>query len=303
MPYQYRYHYNSKPIIPKRHSRRARALLVPAIVVLVAGIVVVSHYQSQVARMSALDAANHQAATRVPTQMQTQAASMINAIISRDSTDHIGVAIENVATGSVSTYGSTEPFEIASTEKVLSAITYLHLVEEGQLSLTQPIGSYTAAYQLQQMVNQSNNDSWYAINDALGGNSELQAYANSIGLQYQVDGNLMRPQDMAKLLTKLYSGQLLNSEHTSELLSYMQHTNDETMIPSVLPSGLTAYHKYGELDDSDSNGNSVLHDAAIITDSSSSYVIVIYTSGTSSEDARTTVVQRIARQALIVCGW
>ena len=274
-----------------------------AIVLLVAGIVVVSHYQSQLVKTSALDATNHQPAAHVPTQMQTQAASMINTIISRNHTDRIGVAIENVATGNVSTYGSTQPFEVASTEKVLSAITYLHLVEQGQLSLTQQIGSYTAAYQLQQMVNQSNNDSWYAINDALGGNSELQAYANSIGLQYQVDGNLMRPQDMATLLTKLYSGQLLNSEHTSELLSYMQGTNDETMIPSVLPSGLTVYHKYGELDNIDSNGDSVLHDAAIVTDNSSSYVIVIYTSGTSSEDARTTVMQQIARQALIVCGW
>jgi len=182
----------------------------------------------------------------------------------------------------------------------LSAVVYYHLVEKGVLSLDDTIGPYPASYQLQQMINQSDNDSWNAVNDALGGNDELQSYATSIGLQYNVDGNLMSAKDMAALLTKLYAGKLLNAEHTKQLLSYMQHTNDETLISSVLPSGLMIYHKYGELVDGKTN---VLHDAAIVTDGSDTYAIVIYTNGKTGAAVRTETVTQIAQAALTVCGW
>lgn len=232
-----------------------------------------------------------------------QAGLALRAIIAGDTSDTIGVAIEDIASGNVMTYGAATPFEVASTEKILSAVTYYHLVEKGVLSLDNQVGDYPASYQIQEMVNDSDNDSWDAINDALGGNNELQNYANSIGLQYGVDGNMMRPQDTATLLSKLYSGHLLNSEHTKQLLSYMQNTNDETLIPAVIPARLTVFHKYGELDDIDDAGDSVLHDAAVVTDGTTAYAIVIYTSGSSSETTRTGIIQQIARQTLIVCGW
>jgi beta-lactamase class A len=276
-----------------RHS--FRRLLIPVAAMLVLGIVITSRVEAQVA----VDAA---AAKKLQAKNEViqHASATIRSLIAADGDDTIGVAIENVKTGSITLYGQTSQFDAASTEKILSAITYYHLVEQGTLRLDDTVGPYPASYQLKQMINQSNNDSWDALNDAVGGNDALQAYAQSIGLHYNVDGNLMSAKDMATLLTKLYTGKLLNADDTKQLLSYMQYTNDETLIPSVLPSGLTIYHKYGELNDGTVN---VLHDAGIVTDGSATYAIVIYSDGDSDETSRTDTIKQIAQAALTVCGW
>lgn len=296
MPYQYRnprhYRYTPEPVV---HRRRSRKLLAFVGVAVVGAAIVLSYVGTQI-NQSKVSAKKVQAQS-VAAQ---QAGAKIRSLIAADGGDTVGVAIENVKTGEATTYGATSQFVAASTEKVLSAITYYHLVERGVLSLDDTVGPYPASYQLQQMVNQSNNDSWNAINEAVGGNDELQAYAKSIGLHYNVDGNLMTAADMATLLAKLYTGKLLNADHTKTLLSYMQHTNDETLISSVLPSGLTIYHKYGELVDGTTN---VLHDAAVVTDGLNTYAIVIYTDGKTGVAARTETVRQIARAALTVCGW
>lgn len=299
MPYQYRnprhYRYTPEPAPRRRRSRRPFMLVATAIV----GFVVLSYAGVQIVQSNAAAEASTKKlqARKAATQ---QASATIRSLIATDESDMIGVAIENMKTGAVTTFGSADQFEAASTEKVLSAITYYHLVEKGTLRLDDAVGPYPASYQLQQMINQSNNDSWNAINDALGGNDELQAYATSIGLQYKVDGNLMSTKDMAMLLTKLYTGKLLNADHTKTLLSYMQNTNDETLISSVLPSGLTIYHKYGELVEGKTN---VLHDAAIVTDGSNAYAIVIYSDGKTGETVRAQTIAQIARSAITVCGW
>ena len=299
--YKYNYHTASSPVIRPKRRIHFRSLFVFGCVAVVAGIIIWSHIEGTLI-ISTADAVARPA-THTPSLQSTRASAAIRAIIAADTTDTIGVAIEDISTSSVATYGAVTPFEVASTEKVLSAVTYYHLVEKGTLSLDSQVGNYPASYQIREMVNDSDNDSWNAINDALGGDRELQAYANLIGLHYNVDGNTMRPQDMATLLTKLYSGRLLNSDHTKQLLSYMQNTNDETLIPSIVPDNVTVFHKYGELDNIDAAGDSVLHDAAIVTDGTSPYAIVIYTSGQSSEANRTNIIQQIARQALTVCGW
>jgi len=299
MPYQYRnpqYYRNApEPVSRRRPLRKLTATFIVAAAV---GVIIVSHVEAQTAQTAVVEVSTKK--QQVQMAVVRQAGTTIRNIIAADTKDTIGVAIENVDTGATTLFGSPLQFEAASTEKVLSAITYYHLVEKGVLSLGAEAGIYPASYQLQQMINQSDNDSWSAINAAVGGNDGLQAYANSIGLQYNIDGNLMSAKDMAVLLTKLYTGVLLNADHTKTLLSYMQDTNDETLIPSVLPNALIIYHKYGELFDGTTN---VLHDAAIVTDGSTTYAIVIYSDGKTDEAARTETITRIAQAALTVCGW
>jgi len=300
MPYQYRnprhYRYTPEPTPRRRRSRRLSVLVAAVVVV---GTVALSYIAVQIIQSNAAAEASTKKLQARKATVQ-QASATIRSLIAADVSDTIGVAIENVKTYTVTTFGSTEQFDAASTEKVLSAVTYYHLVEKGILSLEDSIGPYPASYQLQQMINQSNNDSWNAINDAVGGNDELQSYATSIGLQYKVDGNLISTKDMATLLTKLYAGKLLNADHTKTLLSYMQNTNNETLLPSVLPRGLTIYHKYGELSDGAIN---VLHDAAIVTDGTNTYALVIYSDGKTGQTARTETITRIARSVIAVCGW
>ncbi|MGO4591628.1 serine hydrolase [Paenarthrobacter sp. 2TAF44] len=203
----------------------------------------------------------------------------------------IGVALMDVSAGAdgqeVHQYGVEEPFEAASTAKVLAAEAYYHLVETGGASLDEPLAAYPASFQLKAMIQQSDNDSWSLIMNAVG-HQELTAYANSLGVQYDPESNTLAPVDMARILAGLYSGNLLNAGDTTELLSTMQDTNDETLIPAAVPAGVTVFHKYGEL-------GGELHDAGVLDKDGRAYALVVYTKGEdlSSVPERTEVIHQV----------
>ena len=218
--------------------------------------------------------------------------STINSIIADSSDYQIGVALQDVSTGQHKSYGMDVPFEAASTGKLITAATYYHDVEAGQVSLSDIIGAYSAQYQLQQMINKSNNESWNLIAGELGIDA-LTTYASSIHVDYQGEGNTITPASMVSFLSQLYAGKLLNSDDTNQLLSYMQHTNDESLIPPAVPDDITVYHKYGLLDGE-------LHDVAILVKGDKAYTLAIYTKDTddSSDTDRTNIIQSITKAAV-----
>ncbi|MDQ0820840.1 beta-lactamase class A [Arthrobacter sp. V4I6] len=213
----------------------------------------------------------------------------INAIIDANSRYAVGVALIDVKDGVVHEYGDKTKFVAASTAKILAAAAYYHLVETGQASLATRMGSSTAAVQIRQMVQQSNNDSWALILRAVG-HQGLTAYAASLGISYDRTVNHLSPAETAKTLSLLYSGQLLNPENSRQLLSYMQQTNYETLIPAAVPAGIEVFHKYGLL-----SGN--LHDASILVQGDRAFVFVVYTLGQSGADmpARTRVIHQLTQ--------
>jgi beta-lactamase class A len=188
----------------------------------------------------------------------------------------VGVALAAVAGGQTRTYGEESAFVAASTAKVITAAAYYHLVETGEATLEQKLGAYSAAFQLEAMINTSNNDSWLLLMGAVGYPSLIQ-YAASIGITYDPQQNRLTPEELAHFLKQLYSGDLLNREHTEQLLSYMRNTNVEELIPAVSGPDITVYHKYGRLD-----GN--LHDAALLSFGETTYALVIYTESADSTD-------------------
>ena len=213
----------------------------------------------------------------------------INAIIDANSRYDVGVALIDVQDGVVHEYGDTTKFVAASTAKILAAASYYHLVETGRASLSTRMGTSTAAVQIRQMVQQSNNDSWALILRAVG-HQGLTGYAASLGISYDRTVNLLTPAETAKTLSLLYTGQLLNPENTAQLLSYMQKTNYETLIPAEVPAGIEVFHKYGLL-----SGN--LHDASILVQGDKAYVFVVYTLGKSGADmpARTAIIHQLTQ--------
>ena len=224
-------------------------------------------------------------------------AAEINGIIDANSQYQIGVVLIDLSDGAdqegavpestVQEYGVEAEFVAASTAKVLAAEAYYHLVETGQASLDDAVGAYSAEFQLQAMIQESNNDSWSLIMNAVG-HQELSDYAASIGVDYQPETNTLAPAAMARILAGLYSGGLLEAEHTAQLLSFMQDTNYETLIPAAVPADVEVFHKYGLL-----GGN--LHDAGILTRDGTSYALVIYTKGADLSDipARTAVFHEV----------
>jgi len=213
----------------------------------------------------------------------------IDAIIDDNSQYLVGVALMATDGGDLHQYGVEEPFQAASKAKILTAAAYYHLVEEGSASLDDPLGAFTSEFQIQAMVQDSNNDSWILVMDAVG-HPELSEYAASIDVTYDPEVNTLSTADMAHILAELFEGRLLDREHTQQLLSYMQDTNYENLIPAAVPDGVTVFHKYGLLDDE-------LHDAAILSMSSGSYVLVVFTKGTDLSDVpeRTVLIQDITK--------
>lgn len=215
----------------------------------------------------------------------------ISAIINEHAGLDISAAIIDINSNTKANYGIQDNFHGASTTKVLTAAAYLHDVEQAKRTLTENLGGGSAETHIRRMINRSDNTSWEILNRAVG-YARLDAYAHANGISsFKYYGNLMTASDQALLLSKLFQRQLLNEPHTKLLLSFMQTTNNEDMIPVVLPEGATLYHKYGQLDDR-------LHDSAIINYKNQPIVLVIYTKGTSDGNAytaRTQLVQEIAR--------
>jgi beta-lactamase class A len=109
-------------------------------------------------------------------------------------------------------------------------------------------------------------------------------------VSYDPETNALTPAEMATILAGVYSGTLLTEGHTAQLLSFMQDTNYETLIPAAVPEGITVFHKYGLLDDE-------LHDAAVLAQGNTAYALVIYTKGQGLSDVpeRTDVIHQLTQ--------
>ena len=197
--------------------------------------------------------------------------NQVNQAINNNSGLEIGVSIIDLTDNARYDYGLGDTEYIAaSTTKLLSAALFLHDVEAGRASLGQTLGDSTARYEMQKMIVISDDDAWVAFNNLLG-HPALLAYARSLGMSsYDPDNNTITSDDLALLLADLYRGKLLNSQHTTLLLSYMAKADYTQYIGGVIPNGVKFYHKVGFLDDR-------VMDAAIIDNGNHPYVLVIFT--------------------------
>jgi|GEM_PF-1257908 len=200
-----------------------------------------------------------------------QMKSAIQKIVNAHPELHLGVSYINLKDENRVDVNGADVFTAASTNKVFIACLLLSQVEIGKYSLSQPLDGATVGIHLQRMINQSNNDSWASLMKFIG--IQYQApYAQSLGItSYNFQNNTISPNDMALLLYDLYTGKLLTPSDTLLLLTYMQHTNMEDLIPPAVPDGVNVYHKYGNI-------TTYLHDAAIIDDGKNPFVLTIYSS-------------------------
>ncbi len=257
--------------------------------------------------------------------------SQLAALIDQHHNHTFGIVVAPVGKGSQVRINDDHVFTGASTTKLLTAAAVLARVDSGELQLDQvayEVASETEKSQgldryqqpktsptstpspsvkptpvtvqqaLQQMVNQSNNTAWEKLINLIGSKS-LRQYAIDVGMQdYEVTHNLVSPRDLALLLQKVYTGQLLSQSSTQLLLSYMQGTNEERMIPAAITDSGEVYHKYGWL-------GSVVHDVGVIDNFGNPIIVVLMSEGDTSYTERTQIVRQLAEmveQALLAGG-
>lgn len=215
----------------------------------------------------------------------------LNTIISAQPAK-VGIAVTDIKTGYSVTAGSTAPFQAASTGKLLTAVAYYSLVENKQATTAEQAGAWPASFQMKEMINISDNDSWHDL-EAIVTDSGLTNYTKSHNITYDVDDNTIAPAQMTKFLADLYNGGLIRIADRNQLFSYMQQTNMEQMLPAVTPASVTLYHKYGLL-------NGMLADVGITVHQGQAYAIAIYTQNSSDSDdlARIVTIRRIASTIL-----
>jgi beta-lactamase class A len=225
----------------------------------------------------------------------TSLASQINSVISTNSNIEFSITTVDLNSGLTEHYGDNASYDAASIGKLVTATTLLHEVQDGQVSLSQTMSDgNTVQYDLQQMIVISDDNTWATLNDFLT-HPVMQSYAdNVIGMTgYDADENTMKNTDVATLLQKLWNGQLLNTQYTKLLLSYMKIANYRGYMLPAIPASYTTYHKVGLDEDN-------VHDVAIIAKGGRNIVLAIFTNGNGTYDwtNRATIMQQIAKDIL-----
>lgn len=278
---------SSRPSKPARRlSRKLQYFL--AALILIAGLgLYIDHSHKAAAREAAL------AAELARQEKQKKFADDVRLLIAENERIDISVSAIDLKSGTVQNIGLKSPMIAASTGKLLTACLYLDRVEKGKQEMNAPVSWFSGRDGLWQLINRSNNIVWEELNDRFG-DASLTAYAKKIGMKnYDVEQNMLTTQDMATLLHKLYTNELLNRKNTDYLLSLMQKTNYEDFMSPAVPKNLKFYHKVGVLDDR-------VNDAAIISDSSNGVALVVFTNGNGiyNWDTRAEIIQEITRLAV-----
>src|SRR4030042_3320860 len=65
-------------------------------------------------------------------------------------------------------YNDTNPQHAASVSKVLTGVMLLDKVDKGEIKLSDPLGAYNVEFQLEKLINISNEPSWALVDEKLG---------------------------------------------------------------------------------------------------------------------------------------
>lgn len=293
----YTYHRGSKqsysakepsPRPSRKLKRRVTLVSLIALAILV-GLAVVTLWPTPKSHSSGAAQPAATSSKKPPPIDQSTLAAQVNQTI-KASPLEVGVSIIDLTNNRRYDYGLGDTEYIAaSTTKVLSASLYLHDVEAGRYTLSQPLGTSTAQDEMERMIVISDDTAWLDFNTLLG-HPALQAYARSLGMNsYDPTNNLITSDDLALLLADLYQGKLLNQQHTNLLLGYMAKADYTQYIGGVIPKGVKFYHKIGFLDDR-------VMDAAIIDNGKHPYVLVIFTKDPSGNSYNQTAGLQVFHQ-------
>lgn len=262
--------------------------------------------------------------TFIPTPTQPPTSNNLAAAIQQSLTGthgSYGIVVQNVKTGEYYGWQQHQVFKSGSLYKLwVMAVVYqqiqnnkLHLTDQlskdlGNLAKefnvtidpsepqTTGVLTMTVSDALYQMITISDNNAALLLTDKVK-ISTLQNFLKKYGFYESKVGikgqdPTTTASDIALFFTKLYKGQLANTEQTQNMLDLLKEQRLNDKLPLNLPDGIAVAHKTGELDD-------YSHDAGIVYGPNSDYIIAVLTQSDDTQAAES----RIANISQAVYGY
>ncbi|MFP4133363.1 MAG: serine hydrolase [Halothece sp.] len=194
-------------------------------------------------------------------------------------------------------------FVAASLYKLFVAYAIYEKIEQGEISDEQkvPNSSFTVEACLQAMITVSDNKcgvelgnlvNWTQLDQKLENEGYTQTKLDNYDENGDLDGDKKTSAgDVAKLLSNLAQGKLLNPEHTDDFLANLKKQQRNDRLPQGLPRNADVAHKTGELED-------YRHDAGIIREGEKQYIVVMLTAGWENPSQEAPPVFKEFSQAL-----
>jgi beta-lactamase class A len=201
-------------------------------------------------------------------------------------------------------------FDGASVNKVPILVTLYHQVQQGEIDLSDTItlqskdiqdygtGSMRydnpgSVYSLQTlarlMIQKSDNTAAYILANHIVGQSNIQAYIESLGTtQTNMEKNTTSNRDMQLLFSAMFTGKIADEAHTREMIGFLRDTDFEDRLPAQLPEKTVVYHKIG-------TGIGAVHDVGVVESGSTKYYIGIFTSNITDEERTSEEVAYISK--------
>ena len=229
--------------------------------------------------------------TQIITQKRSEAFMELRVKL-RDLADgsqgHVGIVVKDLGgnfNGEEIGVNEEEVFESASLIKLLILAELLQQVDEGKISLEEPLGGSTVGQLAESMIIVSDNSATNLLIDQIGF-EPINALAQDLGLKHtslhrhmldfeakaRGEDNYTSASDIVTLLSAIWQGRLLSPSSRRFALSVLERQQLNTKIPAGLPSGTRVLHKTGELE-------GIEHDAGIVVLSDGAFAVAVLTQG------------------------
>lgn len=219
--------------------------------------------------------------------------------------DQIGLVVVYPKENLRAQHNAFKPFVAASLYKLFVAYEVYRLSDQQQLSLQETLRAVAPGKTINEclklMLTVSDNDcgkalglrvGWAALDKQLYEGGYTATKLNNYDSRGEVDGDkFTSANDVAKLLTRLYSKELLSVASTDAFIGILKEQKVRDRLPRGLPSGTVIGSKNGEL-------YGYMHDAGIVYGSDAEYVIVMLSGSWDNPPAQALPLFKQASQSV-----
>jgi len=139
------------------------------------------------------------------------------------------------------------------------------------------------------MMEKSDNTAAYILGSHIVGLQRIQDLVGSWGLtQTDMFKNTSSVKDQAKILIKVYKGEITSHALTAEMLDFMNISDFDDRLPKGLPEGVKIFHKTG-----DQVGK--IHDVGIIEAPDRPYYLGVFTTDQTNEQTTKDNIAQISK--------